>query len=167
MMSHKTTKLPIMQAGLAITLLLSLLGAVNGLETPLPMMRFFNSGSWPYAQRTWIALEECKADYETVTVDLQNKSEEFLELYKKANPIPDARAKVPLLQVDDDTFLCESMVVTEYIAEVYSSPLIPVSSKDRARMRLFVELCGSTFSYFPLLRAKQGEDFDAALQRWV
>ena len=122
------------------------------------ILLFINKG-------TWIALEECQVDYETVTVDLQNKSDEFLELYKKANPLPGARAKVPLLQVGDDTFLCESMVVTEYIAEVYSSPLLPEASKDRARMRLFVELCGSTFSYFPLLRAKQGEDFDAALQR--
>ena len=97
-------------------------------------------------------------------MDLQSKSDEFIELYRKANPLPNARAKVPLIQVGDDTFLCESMVVTEYLAEIYSSPLIPEESADRATMRLFVELCGSTFSYFPLLRATEEEAFNTALE---
>jgi len=89
--------------------------------------------------------------------DLQNKSPEFEEKYAKANPLPNARAKVPLLQVDDDTFLCESSIVTEYIAELYDSPLLPSSLPDRATVRLFSELCGSTFSYFPLLMATPDE----------
>lgn len=110
-------------------------------------------------------------------MDLQNKSAEFVDCYAKANPIPGARAKVPLLQVttvgenhgdgDESLFLCESMVVTEYVAELYgrdsSSSLIPPGREDRARTRLFVELCGSTFSYFNLLRASSDEEFDDAL----
>lgn len=87
---------------------------------------------------------------------------------------------MPLLQVDDDTFLCESMVVTNYIAELYSDSgtesssssnkqqLIPKRPEDRAIMRLFIELCGSTFSYFPLLRAKGNnnqKEYDANLQQ--
>jgi len=97
-------------------------------------------------------------------VDLQNKSPEFVELYAKANPIPNARAKVPLLQVGEDTFLCESMIVTEYIAEQYDR-LLPSNSGDRAKMRLFVELCGSTFSYFNILRSVDSqEEFESNLE---
>ena len=100
-------------------------------------------------------------------VDLQNKSPEFLELYSKANPLPNARAKVPLLQVGDDYFLCESLVMSEYIAESYGqeNELLPKQANERATMRLFQELCGSTFSYLPILRAKGDEAaFQAAVQ---
>lgn len=104
-------------------------------------------------------------------MDLQDKPREFCKLYAEANPIPGARAKVPLLQFlerDDDseasttTPLCESLVVAEYIAERFSNEkkdddepnsLLPHDVHDRATMRLFTELCGSSFSYFPLLRA--------------
>lgn len=98
-------------------------------------------------------------------VDLQNKSPEFTSLYAKANPIPNARAKVPLLQIGDDTLIVESLVVAEYVAEIYeSSSLLPVSSDSRVTMRLFTELCGSTFSYFPLLRSDQDTPFEETLQ---
>jgi len=97
-------------------------------------------------------------------VDLQNKSPEFVELYAKANPIPNARAKVPLLQVGGDTFLTESMIVTEYVAELHRSPLLPSGAEDRARMRLFIELCGSNFSYFTMLKASADKGaFEEAL----
>jgi glutathione S-transferase len=141
--------------------------------------RFFNSGSCPYAQRAWIALEECGVDYEKVMVDLENKSQEFLDLYAMSNPLPGARAKVPLLECktrendsDEDSssvsFLCESLVVAEFVAEQFGSPdqnqLLPASAIDRATMRLFTELCGSSFSYVPLLRAKEGDKLDAAIK---
>ena len=35
---------------------------------------FYDSGSCPYAHRTWLALEEKLLPYETIKVDLQNKS---------------------------------------------------------------------------------------------
>lgn len=160
---HATEKMRRLSIGLSYFSLFLHIFAITGLKTPLPI-RFFNSGSWPYAQRSWITLEECQADYEITTVDLQNKSEEFVTLYRKANPLPEARAKVPLIQVGDN-FLCESLVVSEYVADIYSSSLIPKDPNERSRMRLFTELCGSAFSYFPLVRAAQGEgDFEAALK---
>lgn len=103
-----------------------------------------------------------------VTVDLQDKPQDFVDAYALANPIAGARAKVPLLQVlnqeesCDDVFLCESLIVAEYIAETYNV-LLPLSAQERAIMRLFTELCGPSFSYFPLLRAR-GEKLEAALQ---
>ena len=106
-------------------------------------------------------------------VDLQHKSKEFLNGYARANPLIGARAKVPLLHVlvdndndddddDNDVFLCESMIVAEYIAEKHNV-LLPVSLEDRAIMRLFTELCGSSFAYFPILRAK-GDQFKVAVE---
>ena len=93
-------------------------------------------------------------------------------MYAVANPLPGARAKVPLLEVKDleqspDTMLfTESLVVADYIAEQYDTKnhLLPASAKDRAITRLFTELFGgSAFSYFPLLRAK-GDKLEAAKQ---
>jgi glutathione S-transferase len=83
-------------------------------------------------------------------------------LYAKANPLPGARAKVPLLQ-DGSAVFCESLVVAEYIAEQYCNDLLPPTAQERAIMRLFTELCGSSFSYFPLLRQKD-EKLDAAVE---
>ena len=116
-------------------------------------------------------------DYDIVTVDLQDKSQEFQELYAVANPLPGARAKVPLLEVkqgsisDDVLLVTESLVVADYIAEQFgsdsnsnNSPLLPSLAQDRATTRLFTELCGGGFGYFPILRAPEGEQREAALQ---
>jgi len=119
-------------------------------------------------------------------VDLQDKSEEFLNLYARANPLPNARAKVPLLQIgmdrngadeesDTSVLLCESLIVAEYIAESFAPPdaktaddgdggLLPTRAADRATMRLFTELCAPNFSYFPLIRAQGTDDAESKLQ---
>lgn len=108
-----------------------------------------------------------------VTVDLQNKSREFQELYARANPLPGARAKVPLLEVTpsdgDAVFVTESLVVAEYVAEKFGSgggaaALLPESAEDRAASRLFTELCGGAFGYVAVLRAPEGERRDAAVR---
>jgi glutathione S-transferase len=71
--------------------------------------------------------------------------------------LANARAKVPLLVVGE-AVLCESLVVAEYVAETFGSEvLLPSTAEDRAVMRLFTELCGPSFSYFPLLRATKGD----------
>ena len=108
-------------------------------------------------------------------VDLQNKSDDFIELYGRSNPLPGARAKVPLLHVvpsgnddnDDDFILCESRIVAEYVAEKYGNGLLfPQTVEERAIMNLFIELCGSAFSYFPLLRLKTKDDFKTAVSNF-
>ena len=70
--------------------------------------------------------------------------------------------------------LCESLVVAEYIAELQastsgdgarpSSLLLPQRPEDRAVMRLFTELCSSSFSYLPILRAREESKLDAAVE---
>ena len=111
-----------------------------------------------------------------------------MELYKRANPLPGASAKVPLLEVvgqddgeDNDTtsvVLCESLVVAEYIAELQAKLieegpssmgllLLPTKPEDRAIMRLFFELCSSCFTYFPILRSAGDETkLEAALDQF-
>jgi len=98
-----------------------------------------------------------------VVVDLENKSQEFQDLYSQANPVPGARAKVPLLEVTEGgekILVTESLVVTEYVAETFGteSTLLPASAKDRAVMRLFMELCGSKFGYFGILRGTESKE---------
>ena len=92
-----------------------------------------------------------------------------MDLYALANPLPGAGAKVPLLEVvrDETTavYLTESLVVTEYIAEQHGhDSLLPAKAEDRATMRLFHELCGSCFSYVPILRASGDEERNKAIQ---
>lgn len=116
--------------------------------------------------------------YDVVLVDLEHKSDEFCQLYAKANPLPGARAKVPLLEItqqqqeeknegsnDDEQpiYLTESLVVAEYIAETYNV-LLPSTTRDRATMRLFTELCGSSFNYFSVLRASNAQERIAAVE---
>lgn len=82
--------------------------------------------------------------------------------------MPGARAKVPVLE-DDGTgvVLTESLVVAEYVADRFpDANLLPESPEDRARMRLFGEICGSSsFSYFGVLKAggKGGDGYDEAV----
>jgi len=96
-------------------------------------------------------------------------------LYALANPVPNARAKVPVLEVftegepEERVVLTESLVVTDYLAESFpDAGLIPTSSKDRATLRLFSELCGSSsFSYWNILRARgDTEKFASAVEEF-
>lgn len=120
-----------------------------------------------------VCLEEIGSPYETILIDLQNKPKEFCDLYTRANPVPNARAKVPVLEVvtedepEQHVVITESLVVTDYLAESFpDSGLIPNNSKDRATMRLFSELCGSSsFSYWNILRARgDDEKFESAVE---
>lgn len=116
--------------------------------------------------------------YETIAIDLQNKPKEFCDLYALANPIPNARAKVPVLEVVEQTLngeqeqsvvITESLIVAEYLADRYPEVgLMPTNSEDRAIVRLFSELCGSSsFSYWNILRAEgDDEKFEAAVQEF-
>lgn len=99
--------------------------------------------------------------YDIVDIDKLNKPQEFRDLYASANPLPGARAKVPLLEIRKDecrsrrdvVVLCESRIIADYVAERYNI-LLPPRLEDRAVQRLLQELCGSTFSYLGLLRAQ-------------
>lgn len=98
-------------------------------------------------------MEELGLEYTHIEIDKTNKPDSFLELNRNANPLPGVRAKVPLLQ-HGDVVLCESTVIAEYLATTanHDSTYWPSCPKERAKLRLFMELCGDCFSYLAFTR---------------
>ena len=86
--------------------------------------------------------------------DLQNKSEEFINVYKKANP--GGRAKVPVLEIDGET-LVESSVTVEYLAERSGAPFYPASAAKRASARLMAEIQPFQ-NYFAFIKVRDDKE---------
>ena len=93
-------------------------------------------------------------DHETIECDLQNKSEEFINVYKKANP--GGRAKVPVLEIDGET-LVESSVTVEYLAERAGAPFYPASAAKRASARLMAEIQPFQ-NYFAFIKVRDDKE---------
>lgn len=95
---------------------------------------------------------EKSVEFDTVKVDLRNKSDEFVSVYSKANPTTNARAKVPILE-HQGHIIIESLIVVEYVNDAFpgGTQLFPPDPSSRAAARLSLEL--SPFSYFDVLRA--------------
>lgn len=99
----------------------------------------------PFAHRARIVLRQKKVDFQLRQVNLQNKTQEFSNIYSKslfADPSSDG--KVPTLQHKDVT-LTESEPVTWYVAETFKegTQLIPESPLERAKLRYFISEIGS------------------------
>ena len=92
--------------------------------------------------------------HETIECDLQNKSEDFLNVYKKANP--GGRAKVPVLEIDGTT-LVESSVTVEYLAERAGAPFYPASAAKRASARLMAEIQPFQ-NYFAFIKVRDDKE---------
>ena len=92
--------------------------------------------------------------HETIECDLQNKSEEFIDVYKKANP--GGRAKVPVLEIDGET-LVESSVTVEYLAERSGAPFYPASAAKRASARLMAEIQPFQ-NYFAFIKVRDDKE---------
>ena len=92
--------------------------------------------------------------HETIECDLQNKSEEFIDVYKRANP--GGRAKVPVLEIDGET-LVESSVTVEYLAERAGAPFYPASAAKRASARLMAEIQPFQ-NYFAFIKGRDDKE---------
>ena len=92
--------------------------------------------------------------HETIECDLQNKSEEFIDVYKKANP--GGRAKVPVLEIDGET-LVESSVTVEYLAERSGAPFYPADAGKRASARLMAEIQPFQ-NYFAFIKVRDDKE---------
>ena len=92
--------------------------------------------------------------HETIECDLQNKSEEFIDVYKKANP--GGRAKVPVLEIDGET-LVESSVTVEYLAERSGAPFYPADAAKRASARLMAEIQPFQ-NYFAFIKVRDDKE---------
>ena len=92
--------------------------------------------------------------HETIECDLQNKSDEFIDVYKRANP--GGRAKVPVLEIDGET-LVESSVTVEYLAERSGAPFYPASAAKRASARLMAEIQPFQ-NYFAFIKVRDDKE---------
>ncbi|KAI8474547.1 MAG: glutathione S-transferase [Monoraphidium minutum] len=103
---------------------------------------FITTWSCPYAQRTWIALNEKGVPYTPVHVDLKAKPEWFF----KWNPY----GRVPTLVWQDgegEASMHESLVCDEYVEEAFPGPsLLPKDPFKRAQVRLLIDQYGAKFS---------------------
>ncbi|EFN58225.1 hypothetical protein CHLNCDRAFT_142109 [Chlorella variabilis] len=121
----------------------------------------------PFAQRVQIALKEKGLDYSVRQVDLANKDDEFLAMYRAILPDPAASAKVPILR-DGDIGLVESSVIVEYLEHKYPEPpLLPADPAAAAGVRLFLDAFHRQFpaAFFALLGADTPAAVEAARQK--
>lgn len=78
----------------------------------------------PYARKVLVVAMEKKIKLELVTEDLTKKSPQLLE----HNPL----GKIPTLILDDDSAICDSSLICEYLDGLKKSPvLIPANPKKR------------------------------------
>jgi glutathione S-transferase len=101
-------------------------------------MELFTARVCPYAHRSRLALLEKGLEFEHVEIDLQNKSERFLEV----SPY----GKVPALFHGGKT-VYESVIINEYLDEVFPNPpLMPKSYAFRAKSRIWTHYCNEYFT---------------------
>lgn len=115
-------------------------------ETAVPLV-FWNTGSCPFAQRAWIALEEKQVPYEFRKVDLSAKPSDFVAAYRSVNSNPNAKPKVPIVRTADNYTMIESDVVAEYLSERFpnrGSQLMPALPEQRAHVRLLAAVFDQT-----------------------
>ncbi|CAB3220071.1 unnamed protein product [Arctia plantaginis] len=105
---------------------------------PLPpyngKLRLYNMRFCPFAQRAALALIAKNIDFEVVNIDLIDKPE---WLASKS-----ALTKVPALEISDGMSIYESLVVVEYLDDVYPQRrLIPQEPVTKAFDKILVEVC--------------------------
>lgn len=118
---------------------------------------------------------EKELPFETIKVDLSDKSPEFEAAYHAIHPDPSSTAKVPILIDTDGTSLIESQVVAEYIGQKYQSHggtdfMSTDAPADLARAKLFIELFSTSVfaqGLFGTLRADSKQALEKAITALV
>ncbi len=105
----------------------------------------------PFVQRSVIALNEKGVDFDTTYIDLGEPPEWF----KQISPL----GKVPVLKTNG-TAIFESMVIAEYLEEVYPPMLHPNEPVEKARHRSWIEYSSElTMKQYELFIAANKEEF--------
>lgn len=79
----------------------------------VPKLTLYNSNLCPYAARAVIALAETNQEHEVVAIDLAVPRPEWY--LKDINPY----GQVPALKVGEDHIILESLLVSEYVADLH------------------------------------------------
>ncbi len=91
-------------------------------------MKFYDCSTAPSPRRVRIFLAEKGMEIPTVQVDLRNR-EQLTPEFRRINPW----CTVPVLELDDGTFISESVAVCRYLEEIHPAPpLLGVDAADMA-----------------------------------
>ncbi|CAL8102293.1 unnamed protein product [Orchesella dallaii] len=104
-------------------------------------LRLYNMKFCPFAQRALLVAEAKGLSYDIVNCNLKDKADWLLE----RNP----GGKVPILETNDGKVLYESLIISDYLDEVYAQR--PLNSKDpytKALDRILVERFSGVISFF-------------------
>jgi glutathione S-transferase len=96
----------------------------------------------PFGMRVRIALAEKAVKYEYSEQDLWNKGALLLQM----NPV---HKKIPVL-VHDGKPICESLIIVQYIDEVWKdkAPLLSSDPYERAQSRFWADFVDKKVNYF-------------------
>lgn len=112
----------------------------------------------PFVQRSVILLKEKGVDYDIEFIDVYDPPEWFLKL--------SPTGKVPVMEIDG-TVLFESVVISEYIEEVYPPSLHPADALIKAQNRAWIEYTSPLYmATFNLMMAKTKEDADSLIEEF-
>jgi glutathione S-transferase len=93
-------------------------------------MKLYETKTAPNCRRVRIFLAEKGIEVETVQIDLANLEQRSPQ-YLAKNPM----GRVPVLELDDGTYLAESVAICHYFEEVQPEPpLMGIDGRDRAEV---------------------------------
>lgn len=127
---------------------------------------FITTWNCPYAQRTWIVLNEKGVNYEAVHVDLQDKPEWFFK-YNENGRVPTIVWQAAHEKTQGFGSVYESLVVNEYLEETHPSPpMLPQDPYGRAQARLLIDQYGQKVAphFGKLMFAKDEDTVKAATE---